>query len=222
MPLRVCHNGRVSGLRDYEQWHRAYDDPGSGLSWRLQTVQMYLREALDRHPGPVQVLSTCSGDGRDLLGVLSERRDADRVRATLIELHPGIAQRAREAAAAAGLAHVEVRTADAGHSDSYEGAVPADLVLMVGIFGNISDTDLDRTIKTAPQFCRPGATLVWSRGRDRDDRNDEVRGWFAAAGFFELDYVSRDAGSRPALGAMRYDGEPQPLATGRQLYTFWR
>ncbi len=57
-------------MRDCEQWHRRYDDPASDLSWRLRTVQGYVRQALDGYPGPVRVLSCCSGDGRDLLGVL--------------------------------------------------------------------------------------------------------------------------------------------------------
>ena len=214
--------GPVSELRDYQKWHRAYDDPNSGLSWRLQTVQRYIREALDRHPGPMRIVSVCSGDGRDVIDVLAQRDDADRVSVTLVELHPQIAADARDAAAAAGLTRVEVRTADAGITDTYAGAVPADLVLMVGVFGNITDADLEATIAAAPAFCSPGATLLWSRGRDRTDRNDAVRGWFADAGFTELDYASRDTGSRPALGAMRYDGEPRAVTPGRRLFTFLR
>jgi hypothetical protein len=212
----------VNGLRDYEQWHAAYDDPDSGLSWRLRTAQQYLRQALDRYPGPIRALSVCSGDGRDLLGVLSERQDADRVSAVLIELNPAIAQRGRDTAAGAGLTRVEVRTADAGDTDSYGGAVPADLVLLVGIFGNITDADLERTIRTAPQLCAPGATLLWSRGRNRGDRNDSVRSWFAEVGFAELDYAWQDSGDRPAIGVMRYDGEAQSLLPGRHLFTFVR
>lgn len=79
----------------------------------------------------MHILSSCAGDGRDVLGVLADRDDADRVTATLVEVHPRIAERARAAAAA--LAHVEVRTVDAGDTDAYLGAVPAELVLMVGI-----------------------------------------------------------------------------------------
>lgn len=209
-------------MRDYEAWHDAYDDPESALSWRLGTVQRYLRAALDRHPGPIRVLSSGAGDGRDILGVLTERDDAQRVAVTLIEIHPAIAQRARAAAATAGLPGVEVRVADAGDTDSYVAAVPADVILLVGIFGNITDDDLRRTIAAAPRFCAPGATVLWSRGRQPDDRNVAVRTWFAAAGFAELDYAEMDRGSLPALGAMRYTGAPQPLAIGRQLFTFLR
>ncbi|MDQ6819265.1 MAG: SAM-dependent methyltransferase, partial [Actinomycetota bacterium] len=79
-----------------------------------------------------------------------------------------------------------MRTIDNGNSDAYIGAVPAELVLMVGIFGNISTTDVRQTIATTPQFCEPGGTLVWSRGRKGGDRNDEARASSAAAGFTEL------------------------------------
>lgn len=212
----------MAELRDYVEWHKQYDDPDSDLTWRLRTVQSYVLEALDLHPGAIQVLSLCSGDGRDLLEVLAARDDASRVRATLVELHPEIAEQARTRAAKAGLLGVEVRNADAGLTDTVADAVPADVVLMIGIFGNISDVDLEATIRAAPQLCAAGATLLWSRGRDRTDRNDLVRGWFQEAGFVELHYDHRDSGSRPALGMMRFDGSTQALERGQRLFTFNR
>lgn len=209
-------------LRDYQEWHRAYDDPASRLSWRLRQVQGYLREALDQHSAPVRIVSSCAGDGRDVLEVLVERDDADRVSVTLVEIHPALAGRARERAAAAGLSRVEVRVADAGRSDAFAGAVPADVVLLVGVLGNLSDTDVSRTISATPQLCAPKATLVWSRGRDLSDQNADVRRQFADAGFAELDYVEHDHPGGPALGALRYDGAPQALAAGQQWFTFLR
>ncbi len=149
-------------LRDYEEWHKGYDDPNSGLSWRLRIVRQAIRKALDDHPGPIRVLSLCSGDGRDLLGVLRSRSDSARVAATLVELHPKIAEQARESATST-MSTIEVRTADAGMADSFEDAVPADLVILVGILGNISDSDIDRLISTAPQLCNHGATALWTR-----------------------------------------------------------
>ena len=208
-------------LRDYEQWHRRYDDPTSDLSWRLRTVQGYLRQALDRYSGPIRILSSCSGDSRDVLEVLAQRPDAKRVSAVFVESHPMIADRARRSAAAVA-AHVEVRTADAGITDTYLDAVPAEVVLLVGILGNISDTDLARTIATSPALCRPAATLLWSRARADGDLNDMVRACFASAGFTELDYATLDCDSWPAVGAVRYDGPPMPLPTGKQLFTFLR
>jgi hypothetical protein len=215
--------GPVAELRDYEHWHRAYDDPESSLSWRLRTVQGFIRVALDGGTGQARVLSICAGDGRDVLGVLAERDDADRVTATLVELNSTLAAHARAlAASTAPAATVEVRVVDAGNSDAYSGVVPADLVLMVGVFGNISDDDLARTIAAMPQLCAPGATLIWTRGRVTEDLNDHVRDWFRAAGFTEIDYATLDTGSHPAVGVVRYDGPPQPLRPGTVLFTFIR
>ncbi len=222
----------MSETRDYQDWHRRYDDPGSGLSWRLERVRHHIGNALDQHPGPTRVLSVCSGDGRDLLAVLAEKSDADRVSAVLMELHPDLAQQARATATAAGLAQVEVRTVDASYAEVYRGAAPADVVLLVGIFGNVADDDVWRLIEFAPQLCRPGATLVWSRGRkfSRDlpgvtsgDLNDAVRGKFAAAGFSETVYEPYDSGSLPALGVVRYDGPPVELRLDQPpLFAFLR
>lgn len=221
---RWCEHGGVSDLRDYDRWHHRYDDPGSGLSWRLDRVQHYIEQFLDQNAGSVRILSVCSGDGRDVLGVLAGREDASRVTATLLELHPALAERARvTAAAVVPQTEVSVRTVDAGNTDAYVGAVPADLVLLVGIMGNISNADVEALVATAAQFCRPGAYVVWSRGRDRDDLNDEIRSWFADAGFADVDYATVDIdGSRPALGVVRYDGPPVELAPGRHLFTFVR
>jgi hypothetical protein len=207
-------------MRDYERWHARYDDPASDLSWRLGVVRGHIRDALDRRLGPVRALSLCSGDGRDLLGVLAERSDAARVRAVLVDAHRAIAARAREVAAGVA-ASVEVRRADAGDTAAYADAVPADLVLLVGIMGNITDRDLARTIAAAPALCAPGATLVWTRGRADGDRNDLVRARFAAAGFAELAYDALDEDTLPAVGAVRHDGPPAPLPPGR-LFTFRR
>ena len=111
------------------------------------------------------MVSLCAGDGRDVLGVLAEREDAARVSVALVEVLPVLVARARSAAAAVE-ADVDVVCADAGCSQTYEGlaVVPADVVLLVGVLGNISDSDVAATVAAMPGLCTPGATLVWSRG----------------------------------------------------------
>ncbi len=209
-------------LRDYVQWLNNYDDPSSPLSWRLRQVQDWLTQDLDRRAGPVRVLSACAGDGRDIIDVLKHRHDADRVDVVLVEAHPEVADLARDRSSAAGLTAVTVRTSDAGNSTSYADAVPADLVLLVGLLGNISHDDVSAVIAASAQLCAAGATLIWSRGRDTDDLNDRVRAEFAEAGFTEMDYVELNELSRPALGRMRYDGPTVPLQLDQHLFTFWR
>jgi hypothetical protein len=211
-------------MRDYLKWHDAYDDPDSDLYWRLRKVQAHIRAVLDEVEGPLRVLSLCAGDGRDVLQVLAEREDASRVRATLIELHPVLAQRAREFASASGLTNVTVRITDAGNTSAYAGAIPADLMIIIGVLGNLSDDDVRQTISTAPQLCRPGATLLWSRATIATERNAAIRALLAEAKFTELDYLEFDQseGERAALGSARYDDPLQPLMIDRQIFTFLR
>jgi hypothetical protein len=137
---------------DWEAWHSLYDDPESGLSRRLRFIQGLIEEWLDRTaPNDVRVVSACAGDGRDLLQVLRNRGDSHRVAATLLEYDEGNVERARSAAAE--FPAIAVRHVDAGQAGSYEGALPSDLVLMAGVFGNISDEDVRTTIEALPGMC---------------------------------------------------------------------
>jgi predicted RNA methylase len=73
-------------------------------------------------PIVAKIVSACAGQGHDLIGVLAQRTDADRVDATLIESDPRNVRAARAVATAARLANVEVRQADAGDLTSYRDA----------------------------------------------------------------------------------------------------
>ena len=65
---------------------------------------------------------------------------------------------ARDRAAAAGVAdQVRIVEGDASLCRWYAEDVPADLVLVCGVFGNISAGDITRTIQALPGFCRPGS-----------------------------------------------------------------
>ena len=215
----------MSGVRDYLAWHEQYDDLGSSLSRRLALVREVLRAELDARRGPVRVVSLCAGDGRDILGVLAERQDAARVSVTLVEVLPELVERARSVAAKVA-ADVEVVAADAGCSETYVGlgTVPADIVLLVGVLGNISDADVDATVAAMPRLCAPGATLVWSRGRSLDGTYDfvtPVRTAFSAAGFAEVSIRSFDVeDDRTALGVVRFNGPRVPLEPGETWFTF--
>ena len=207
-------------MTDWDAWHARYDDPDSPLSRRLRLVRQHLAGWLDATPGPVRVLSLCAGDGRDLLAVLASRADADRVRAVLVELDPR--NTARASTAAEVLPDVEVRTADAGDPAEWADAVPADLLLLAGIFGNVSDADVEATVRALPGLCRPGATVVWTRTRAAPDLTPAVRSWFADSGFTEVAFEAPDD-VLFSVGVHRFTGEtaPLPVDTGR-LFTFVR
>ena len=206
-------------LRDWVLWHAAYDDPGSKLARRLAVVRARIVEWLDAaRPGPLRAVSMCAGQGHDLIGALAGRPRAGDVTARLVELDPRNVAQARAAAATAGLTGIEVVEGDAGVTDAYAGAVPADLVLACGVFGNVSDEDVARTVAALPGFLAPGGTVVWTRHRDEPDLVPAMNGWFAEAGFAPVWLSAKEQGY--GVGVHRLVGPARPLPPGERLFTF--
>ena len=188
---------------DWADWHQYYDDPASPLRARLACVKALLADALDQAPqGPVSLVSLCAGQGRDVIEVLPGHPRRDDVRAVLVEWDERIAASARQAAATAGLGQVEVRVADAGLVASFADALPADVLLLCGIFGNVSDADIEHTVAVAPALCRRGATVIWTRSRHPPDLTPRVRAWFAASGFEEVAFDALEAYDTPEFRPM--------------------
>ncbi|MGI5215166.1 class I SAM-dependent methyltransferase family protein [Plantactinospora sp. CA-290183] len=205
--------------RDWHAWHEHYADPDASLRRRLVVVQERIRTALDEAgPGPLRVVSICAGQGRDLLGVLVDHPRRADVTARLVELDARNAEAAVEAARAAGLDAVEVVLGDAALLDRYADLVPADLVLACGVFGNISDTDVRRTVRAGAQLCATGGTVIWTRHRREPDLVPRICDWFAEDGF-ELRWLS-GAEERFGVGVHRFTGTPRPLDRGARMFRF--
>ncbi|MEP6629553.1 MAG: class I SAM-dependent methyltransferase [Lapillicoccus sp.] len=206
-------------MTHWQTWHDAYADPGSSLSRRIRIVQGFVRDWLDETaPRPVRVVSVCAGDGRDLLEPLASRPDADRVTATLVELDPGLADRARTVAS--GLPGVEVRTADAGDPAAYAALPPADLVLLCGVLGNVSDADVEHVLAVLPALCADGARVVWTRTRRAPDLTPAVRTWLSENGFREVAFAPVPD-SLAAVGVADLVTRPEHATVGgSRLFTF--
>jgi hypothetical protein len=169
--------------------------------------------------GDVRLISLCAGQGRDVIGVLTVHPRRDDVRARLVELDERNVAVARQAAQAAGLDGVEVLQADAGITDACVGAVPAQIVVACGVFGNITDSDIQATVAALPGLCAPGALVLWTRHRGPPDLTPAIRSWFGEAGFREEAFdISHDGFM--SVGAHRLAGEPAALMPGQRLFTF--
>ncbi len=208
-------------MKDWVAWHGAYDDPSSALTARLERVREHLRLAIGQPPpGPVRLVSLCAGQGRDVIGALRghpRRRD---MTGLLVESDPRNAGLARAAAAAAGLSGLEVREADAGRPESYADALPADVLLLCGIFGNVSDEDIHRTVAAAPAMCAAGATVIWTRHRRAPDLTPAIRDWFAASGFDEVAFDALETATLTAVGVGRLNRAPRAGLPDGPLFTF--
>jgi hypothetical protein len=206
---------------DWAAWHQAYDDPSSPLSMRLQCVQRHLSDAITQAPaGPISLVSLCAGQGRDVIGVLPSHPRREDVRAILVESDSRIADLARRAAADRELAQVEVRVADASHVAGFADALPAGVLLLCGIFGNVSDDDVRRTVQAASSLCRPGATVIWTRHRRPPDLTPRIREWFTAAGFAEIAFDAFDAAVLISVGVARLGRDPDQELPDGPLFTF--
>lgn len=204
---------------DWRAWHDDYHQPDSVLSQRLRIVRHQIRQALDDcPPGPIRVISLCAGQGHDLLGALAHHSRRQDVTARLVELDAHNAAIARRAALAAGLHRVEVVTGDAALTRHYHAMVPAHLVLACGVFGNISNGDIERTLASFPQLCAHGAALIWTRHRHQPDQVPWICRRLEQAGFQQhwLSEPHQDF----AVGVHRFTGQPQPLDPTTRMFTF--
>jgi 2-polyprenyl-3-methyl-5-hydroxy-6-metoxy-1,4-benzoquinol methylase len=149
------------------------------------------------------------------------------VSVTLVELDPDLAARAREAAAAAGV-EADVRVGDAGDPTTYADVLPVDVLLLVGVLGNVSDDDVRATVTAAASMVAPGGVVIWSRSnRFRTTATHDVadpavwaRGLFESAGFETLDYVV-PADEAWRLGVSRH-AAGSSAALPERLFTFIR
>jgi hypothetical protein len=201
------------------EWHLDYEDPQSSLYQRLMFVQDQVQEWLLAHQEnhPV-ILSLCAGQGRDLLPVLHQN-NCTSAKARLIETNPENVSLAKKAVKVYGLTNVEVIEADAGWSTSFEASVPADLLLVCGVFGNISDADVFRTISFLPQMCAENALVIWTRTRRAPDLTPAIREHFRVAGFEERAFYA-PINQFFSVGVHQFIGHPQPFSRDFRLFQF--
>lgn len=169
--------------------------------------------------GPIRIVSMCAGQGRDVLGVLPDHPRRADVVARLVELDAGLAAHARRTAQDAGLVGVDVVQGNAADCSAYAGLVPADLVLVCGVFGNVSDADIQHTVANLPRLCRTGGTVLWTRHREPPDVTPVIREWFGDNGFAEIGFDFGD-GAGWAVGAARLTGPGLPYDPSVRLFEF--
>jgi hypothetical protein len=204
----------------WQSWHDDYADPNSDLSRRLAVVVERLREQVSAAPaGQIRLLSLCAGQGHDVIAALADHPRREDVVGLLVEFDAGNVERARAGLAATGLDQIQVREADAGDTSSFAEAVPADVVLLCGIFGNVPMADIENTARHSSSLCAPGATLMWTRHRKEPDATPQIRQWFIEAGFAEVSFDAPDD-AMFSVCVNRLVRPPEPFKPGERLFTF--
>ncbi|MGM3307139.1 class I SAM-dependent methyltransferase family protein [Anabaena sp. WFMT] len=209
-------------LKDWLEWHDLYNTEPK-LQQRLKIVQEYISYSLDNSPtGDIRIVSLCAGDGRDLLGTLAKHPRAKDVYAKLIEINPQLVERGRATIESLGLTkQIEFINGDATAADNYVGAVPADIVIVCGIFGNLADeNELNRLLGNLSFISKKGAFVLWTRGHFNCIAYSEtVRKYFRDFGFAEVNFKLTATGDM-GVGIHRYLGENLPTPKEEKLFVF--
>ena len=207
-------------MTDWQAWHGDYDDQNSSLSRRLRVVQQRLDELVSGEARVQRILSLCSGDGRDIVPVLARQSNKQRPEVVLVELDPALAAAAEHRALDADVAATVV-VGDAGLATTWHDVAPVDLLMLCGIFGNISDADIRTTIDAARGMLTPGGSVIWTRGYFADqDLRPQVRLWFTEAGFTEIVFDAEPTGY--GVGVNRLASDTNATFVPERLFTFVR
>jgi hypothetical protein len=208
--------------KDWFAWHDNYRTRPR-MRQRLQIVREYLANCLNACPsGKIQVISVCAGDSRDLTGTLYDHPRTADVQARLVEIDERLVECGRTAAEAAGLGEqLEFIQGDATISSVYEGAVPAAIVLLCGVIGNIPEEELPGLMETLTYLCKPEAFLIWTRDlfEDGENRLASVRAMLQNSRFEEVNFRMTLTGNM-GVGTHRYLGQTLPLPKDKQLFVF--
>jgi hypothetical protein len=208
--------------KDWYEWHDLYNTE-LRLQQRLEIVQKFIAHSLNASPdGAIRVVSVCAGDGRDLLGTLKNHPRAKDVSARLVELNPQLVERGRATIESLGLAkQIEFVNGDATVAANYVGAVPADIVIVCGVFGNLADEkELSRLLDNLRFLSKQGAFVIWTRGHSQGiPHSDNVRKILSASEFAEVNFQLTSTGDM-GVGIHRYTGENLPQPKEQQLFVF--
>lgn len=207
-------------MTDWRVWHGQYADPASSLHRRLAVVQRILSDLVDPLGPQHRILSLCAGDGRDIIPLLAGRPPQRRPQLVLVELDPDLSEAARSAADESGV-DATVVVGDAGIRSHWDNHLPADLLMLCGIFGNIADEDVETTIRSAGSLLSPDGVVIWTRGAvTGPDRRQQTRDCFRDCGFDEVAFESEPHGY--GVGANRASAAVTRLPVPDRIFTFIR
>ncbi|BBD58044.1 hypothetical protein NIES2109_08130 [Nostoc sp. HK-01] len=208
--------------KDWFEWHDLYKTD-QRLQQRLEIVREYIAHSLNfSSPGVIRVVSVCAGDGRDLLGTLANHPRAQDVYVRLVELNPQLVERGQATIESLGLTkQIEFINGDATIASNYLGAVPADIVIVCGVFGNLADeNELNRLLRNLSFLSKPGAFVIWTRGHSHNIPHSEtVRQSLQKAGFAEVNFQLTATGDM-GVGIHRYLGESVAEPKEEQFFVF--
>jgi hypothetical protein len=212
---------RRPGSRGWSGWpDEAYKR--EGFQQRLSFVHDHLTECLNTAPrGAVRILSICSGDGRDVLGVLESHRRATEVTASLVELDSQSVAAGESRAKESGLeSAVRFLNTDATVFETYQAIAPADIVLVCGVWGHVPADERGQLVRAIECFCKRDGRVIWTRGVEKGrHRLEEIAAHFPDANWKK---VRESIGPKWGVMTHQYCGPQRAIPATGQIFNFTR
>src|SRR5919204_972732 len=209
----------MSAAMDWAKWHDLYK-VSTPLKERLIAVREQIAAAAAKVTGQSwHLVSICAGDGRDVIGTVAASDARPDVHATLIESNPALVTRGQAAVEQLGLARrITFRCADATQSSTYVDLRPAQIIVLSGVFGNLTERGVQRLIAALPSLCDREASVIWTRNLfdDGEKATQIIRECFVAADFTEKVLVRTPLGFF-AVGTHSFRGVRRPLPVNKTL-----
>lgn len=165
------------------------------------------------------MISMCAGQGRDVVGALQGHPRRSDVAARLVELDPRNVAVARRLASESGLSGIDIVAGDASTTSAYAGAVPADLILVCGLLGNLRFAEVRGALSHLPSLSSDGAVVIWTYHRLPPDRTPSVRQWFREVGYNEIAFEASPLGPE-VVGVDRLAAQPTLFQEGVTIFEF--
>lgn len=203
----------------WPKWHEGYEIEDSFLHQRLQDVKRVLVRSIREFDRPVRIISVCAGQGRDVIEVLRDDPSLNVKDAYLFEIDPENVAFGENLVSHYRLNNVNYVIGDASITSVYKEFVPTDILMLCGIFGNVSQADIKTTLKAATTLLVRGGVVIWTRHRGEPNIVPEIQIWAKDLDFHEIELIAPPE-TLYAVGSNRYLGPAKKFEAQIKMFEF--
>jgi hypothetical protein len=208
---------------DWAKWHDNYK-VSPALKERLSIVRKHLSKCCISLPkGSIKIISICSGDGRDLLGLMEYHPRKQDVSALLVENNEELVDTGRKSIHEAGFeTQLKLVLSDATLFSTYDNYCPANIVLFSGVFGNVRVEETPNIIRNLRSLCNTDSYIIWTRHCRVNNglkHIEFIRNQFTENDFEET-YYEQTADGTFIIGTNKFCGNKIDLSAETKLFDF--
>lgn len=199
---------------DWSKWNLFYEDKITTQYHRLIAIKQYIKNILLSEENNT-VLNICSGESRDILQTLVELEMLD-VPVYSIDTHTNSINNSMLYANEHNLLNYNAICEDASLSDTYiEYNVPrSKLIILSGVFGMLSDIEINRLLKSLPMFIKNDGYVVWTVTYARLDSIKEIM----KENNFLISDITITSDNKSAIGVSIFIGDESELLQNQVIF----